>query len=61
MPDAYTYDHEVQGLYEGEWECVYTGEDAPDAFARLAEYRANEAGTPFRYKRVRQYHVVGAI
>ena len=28
-----TTDWEVQGRYEGHWECVYTGEDKADATA----------------------------
>lgn len=46
------YEYEVQGLYSGEWEAVTTEDKRPEALARLAEYRANVAGTVFRVRRV---------
>ena len=47
------YEYEVQGWYSGTWECVHTTDSVREARATLREYRANEAGTYFRVKRVR--------
>lgn len=44
---------QVQGFYADYWEEVYTGTTKRDALDRLKEYRANEAGIPFRVKTVR--------
>jgi hypothetical protein len=50
-----TYEYEVQGYYGGiyGWECLCTEDTRDEAEQRLAEYDANEPGTPHRIKRVR--------
>jgi hypothetical protein len=49
-----TYDEwEIQGCYNGAWECVCTEDNKREALARLKEYRANELGTTFRIQKKR--------
>ena len=47
------YEYEVQGLYNGEWECLTTEETRKEALERLKEYRENQPGTCYRIKKVR--------
>ena len=47
------YEFEVQGNYEGEWECVDTHDSREDALKSADTYRENEKGTRFRVKMVK--------
>lgn len=46
--------YEIQGDYGHGWEMVTTESTKAEALERLREYRANEPGTPFRMKRVKE-------
>jgi hypothetical protein len=49
-----TYDEwQIQGCYNGAWECVCTEDCRIDARDRLKEYRENEIGTTFRIQKKR--------
>ena len=49
-----TYDEwEIQGLYNGEWECVCTEDNRKVAFQRLKEYGENEPSTNFLIQKKR--------
>lgn len=51
--DKKNYEYEVQGNYEGEWECVDTVDDLGSARKSLKIYQENEKGTSFRIKKIR--------
>ena len=45
-------EYEVQGLYDGAWECVTTEDTRTEALYRVREYRVNDPGVCFRIRAV---------
>lgn len=47
------WEYEVQGFFNGEWECVTTETSRSEAETRLEEYRENDPFTAYQIRKVR--------